>query len=338
MEPHIFLHSHFKNNYVNNNKNSPIWIIDITDYIKEINSDSNINKKDYGKNYYINENISKYLPDDTSLYVDKNNSSLDIIYIIKKNNKFYGLSSVSTIIKTYLFDKTIFDEKNADSIDKSRMVNLLPVANKEKSPYALFIECICCNTFLICLETFNVFADIKNAVKPNAKSVKLHNDIETKDVHHYFEKVFKKYNTNDMCDNHLYGVLTSLSEFKDICKTIGETDSFNNELIERDIPIAFDCENFEFEKSFVNYPCGYHVLDNGLPVLFINAGGDWEFPICYCLFWNGQNLRGYLPKKGNVYDAKRGSAYSGEFTNIEELKHGDKDAILKDVNENIKIK
>ena len=55
------------------------------------------------------------------------------------------------------------------------------------------------------------------------------------------------------------------------------------------------------------------VLENNLPVLFVNAGGDWESPICFIIYWDGKSLRGYVPTKGNVFNKKTKAAYGNEY-------------------------
>lgn len=116
-----------------------------------------------------------------------------------------------------------------------------------------------------------------------------------------------------------YATKISLEKFQEICKSklgIG-SDDFDGydlpEVIEKDLAkINFDRENFSIDEGFEDYPCGFEVLENGLPVLFVNSGGDWEFPICFCIYWDGASLRAYIPKDGNVYNIKEKCAYGSE--------------------------
>ena len=41
----------------------------------------------------------------------------------------------------------------------------------------------------------------------------------------------------------------------------------------------------------------------------MNAGGDWEFPVCFILYWGNGKLRGYTPKDGNAWNKEERSAY-----------------------------
>lgn len=129
---------------------------------------------------------------------------------------------------------------------------------------------------------------------------------------------------------------------------------------EKDIKkINFDFENYyignadaNFDKypdscQYEGYPCGYETLSNGLAVLFVVAGGDWEHPVCFCLYWDGKEIRGYVPTNGNVYNKKEkcafGSEENGDATlgdmeeEIDFESMANSDEIRKDVIERIQI-
>jgi hypothetical protein len=127
-----------------------------------------------------------------------------------------------------------------------------------------------------------------------------------------------------------------------------------SETVNKDLSkIQFDFENYfigNADKSFENYPsdctteiypCGYEVLENGLPVLFVAAGGDWEFPVCFCLYWDGKSIRGYVPEEGNIFNRTTKSAYGNEDDgcDMETLPEvADHSAIRNDVINRIKIR
>jgi len=84
--------------------------------------------------------------------------------------------------------------------------------------------------------------------------------------------------------------------------------------IARDIlKVNFDFENFtDFndDEGFSGYPVGYRELKPGFHIFFANAGGDWEYPVCFLFYWGVDgHLRGYTPKKGNVWDKSNKCAY-----------------------------
>ena len=47
---------------------------------------------------------------------------------------------------------------------------------------------------------------------------------------------------------------------------------------------------------------GYQELDNGMMLLGVNAGGDWEKAIYFCIYWDGKQLRAYIPTEGNTWN------------------------------------
>jgi hypothetical protein len=111
--------------------------------------------------------------------------------------------------------------------------------------------------------------------------------------------------------------LISLADLKHKLKKYTDSEDFPwnfSDRINKDLmKVQFDFENFEWEgKGFGNLPCGFQVLKNGLPVLFCNAGGDWENPICFILYWDGKEIRAYIPKNGNPWDKKYKTAMGSE--------------------------
>ena len=52
--------------------------------------------------------------------------------------------------------------------------------------------------------------------------------------------------------------------------------------------IIFDFENCHSRFDDEHYPeCGFHTLDNGFTYLGVVAGGDWEYPVFFCLYSDG---------------------------------------------------
>jgi hypothetical protein len=101
--------------------------------------------------------------------------------------------------------------------------------------------------------------------------------------------------------------------------------------------------DFDFENAYVSDEdydfCGFHTLPNGMPYLGVVAGGDWETPVFFIIYWDGKKLRGYIPKEGNVYNQFTMTAYGSEDHNpkIKDLKLQEKiikfaESIIKDSN------
>jgi hypothetical protein len=42
------------------------------------------------------------------------------------------------------------------------------------------------------------------------------------------------------------------------------------------------------------------------------AGGDWEYPVYFILYWDGTHLRAYMPTKGNRWNTDSKEAYGND--------------------------
>jgi len=78
--------------------------------------------------------------------------------------------------------------------------------------------------------------------------------------------------------------------------------------------VDYDTENFECAdgEGYVGYDCGFQTLSNGLTALFCTAGGYWEYPICFIIYWSGKELRGYIPTKGNRWNRSQQCAFGND--------------------------
>lgn len=72
----------------------------------------------------------------------------------------------------------------------------------------------------------------------------------------------------------------------------------------KDLKVSFDFENFEI--------VGYKTLANGLTYLECYAGGDWEHPVTFIIYWDGKKLRGYVPTEGNPWNLTTKQAYGND--------------------------
>ena len=80
-------------------------------------------------------------------------------------------------------------------------------------------------------------------------------------------------------------------------------DSYEHliEPIRPDLKVQFDFENFEL--------IGYRELRDGLTFAEFVAGGDWESPVYFVVYWDGKKLRAYVPAAGNCWNTKTKQAY-----------------------------
>lgn len=77
--------------------------------------------------------------------------------------------------------------------------------------------------------------------------------------------------------------------------------------ISKDLKIHFDTENvFGMEQDRL---LGFRTLENGLTFCGFEAGGDWEFPVFFIIYWDGKQLRGYVPSDGNMWNTDSKQAY-----------------------------
>ena len=75
----------------------------------------------------------------------------------------------------------------------------------------------------------------------------------------------------------------------------------------------FDTENVDCKKGYgVEKIAGFRTLSNGLTYLGISAGGDWEFPVFHILYFDGKQLRAYIPKDGNPWNTDTKTAYGND--------------------------
>jgi hypothetical protein len=103
--------------------------------------------------------------------------------------------------------------------------------------------------------------------------------------------------------------------------------------IEKDLAkVEFDAENSDWDNSWKI--TGFKTLASGLTCLCFRAGGDWEYPIAYVVYYDGTKLRAYIPSGGNHYNRKTKKAYGNddsydgtedEFEKCEGIKEDDVD-------------
>lgn len=68
--------------------------------------------------------------------------------------------------------------------------------------------------------------------------------------------------------------------------------------------INFSTENMDVKAE--------RVTPDGVPYLWIRAGGDWETPLVCIIYFDGKKLRGYVPKDGNSYNHDTKAAFGND--------------------------
>ena len=108
------------------------------------------------------------------------------------------------------------------------------------------------------------------------------------------------------------------------------------EEVSSDLGVEFDTENIEWKKidpktqwdqgpddtkyfEDQNTILGYCTLPNGFSFLGICGGGDWEVPVHFIIYWDGLELRAYVPKNGNFYNTDTKKAYGNSVSDVRNL-------------------
>jgi hypothetical protein len=119
----------------------------------------------------------------------------------------------------------------------------------------------------------------------------------------------------------------------------------------KDIKVEFDLENVSYNESDPGPEkmLGYH-SENGLTWCGLAAGGDWEHPVFFLIYWDGKKLRGYVPTDGNPWNSITKQAYGNDeekdlqdakkrwptiFGHLEEVESGDFDFDTKAIHADI---
>ncbi len=97
------------------------------------------------------------------------------------------------------------------------------------------------------------------------------------------------------------------------------------DVLDNDLKVQFDCENFEMgvgNNGYSDIKCaqilGLHSLDNGLSFWGMSAGGDWEEPVFFIIYWDGKRIRGYVPTDGNTFNTDTMEAYGNGYPEDDE--------------------
>lgn len=105
--------------------------------------------------------------------------------------------------------------------------------------------------------------------------------------------------------------------------------------------------NFDIENHIPDARPGtlynYQTLPNGFSFVGYMLGGDWEVPVFGIVYSDGSKLRGYIPTKGNVFDAVNKRAWGNNDDDEDECYNHQEDqydweAIKQDIMDRIQIR
>lgn len=68
---------------------------------------------------------------------------------------------------------------------------------------------------------------------------------------------------------------------------------------------------YKFDTENVDAIGGIKMSKKGFPYIQCDAGGDWECPVCFFVYFDGNKFRGYIPLKGNAINRNEKHAFSG---------------------------
>ena len=68
---------------------------------------------------------------------------------------------------------------------------------------------------------------------------------------------------------------------------------------------------YDFDSENVDAIGGIKMSKNGFPYIQCDAGGDWECPVCFFVYFDGNHFRAYVPLKGNALNRNDNHAFSG---------------------------
>lgn len=94
---------------------------------------------------------------------------------------------------------------------------------------------------------------------------------------------------------------------------------YNDEIVRQDKGIDVDHENIEkkadkyWEKYYpgIGKHLGFHTI-NGLTYFGALTAGDWETMLFLMFYWDGENIRCYVPKRGNMVNLHTMTALGSE--------------------------
>lgn len=95
----------------------------------------------------------------------------------------------------------------------------------------------------------------------------------------------------------------------------------SDDIITKDIKYLIDTENIDTDGTYMDIDSistgesylGIHTLSNGLTFLGTVMGGDWEIPAIVIYYYDGKNIRAYVPTYGNTVNVDFKTAFGSEF-------------------------
>lgn len=95
--------------------------------------------------------------------------------------------------------------------------------------------------------------------------------------------------------------------------------------------VDFDFENITMTDIDMGGLYGFQTLPNGMEILGLFIGGDWEIPVNVILYLKNGKLYNYIPMNGNIFDRIDYKAFDENvFKNNDKLMY-DKSLMIKEI-------
>lgn len=95
--------------------------------------------------------------------------------------------------------------------------------------------------------------------------------------------------------------------------------------------VDFDFENIHMTDIDMGGLYGFQTLPNGMEILGLFIGGDWEIPVNVILYLKSGKLYNYIPMNGNIFDRVNYKAFDeNAFENNDELMYN-KSLMIKEI-------
>ena len=95
--------------------------------------------------------------------------------------------------------------------------------------------------------------------------------------------------------------------------------------------VDFDFENIHMTDIDMGGLYGFQTLSNGMEILGLFIGGDWEIPVNVVLYLKNGKLYNYIPVNGNIFDRVDYKAFDEHvFENNDKLMYN-KSLMIKEI-------
>lgn len=95
--------------------------------------------------------------------------------------------------------------------------------------------------------------------------------------------------------------------------------------------VDFDFENITMTDIDMGGIYGFQTLPNGMEILGLFIGGDWEIPVNVILYLKNGKLYNYIPMNGNIFDRVDYKAFDENvFENNDKLMYN-KSLMIKEI-------